>query len=132
MSDLAATNCGNGCSERSGGCGGNIIWILLLLSCCGNGNRSTFGSECGCGCGCDGGLFGGNDDNCCSLIWILLLLSCCGGNDHGCGSGLFGGNDGCGFGGGNCSCIIIILLLLCCCGNNGVSDRSNCGCGCGC
>ena len=63
MSDLAATNCG--CSTDNG-CGCNsIIWIILLLSCCGNG------SFCGNnnGCGCSGG---GND--CC---WLILLLLFC-------------------------------------------------------
>lgn len=36
MSDLTATNCG--CSTDNG-CGCNsIIWIILLLSCCGNGS----------------------------------------------------------------------------------------------
>ena len=49
MSDLAATNCGCGCDDNCGGgmarnlnFGGDccsIVWILLLLSCCG-----------GCGC----------------------------------------------------------------------------------
>ena len=32
MSDLAATNCGGGCSCNEGGCG-SILWIILLLSC---------------------------------------------------------------------------------------------------
>ena len=44
MSDLAATNCGCGC-ESSNGCS-SIIWILLLLSCCGGNN----GNGCGNGC----------------------------------------------------------------------------------
>ena len=90
MSDLAATNCGNGC-----GCGttfgGNndccsIIWIILLLSCfCGN-NGSVFGGN-GDGCGC------GNN----SCIWIILLLLFCGNNGS-----VFGGNGcGCNFG---CGC----------------------------
>ena len=63
MSDLAATNCG--CNEVSNGCCGSIIWILILLSCCGNGNGLFGGNGCGCG-----------DNNC---LWILLLLCCCGG-----------------------------------------------------
>ena len=74
MSDLTATNCG--CSTDNG-CGCNsIIWIILLLSCCGNG------SFCGNnnGCGCSGG---GND---CS--WLILLLIFCGGCN--------GGGNGCG------------------------------------
>ena len=38
MSDLTATNCG--CSTDNG-CGCNsIIWIILLLSCCGNGSSA--------------------------------------------------------------------------------------------
>ena len=97
MSDLVATNCGNGCGcERSCGCergcgyernsGGcsNIIWILLILSFCGGGSG---------GCGFGGGNWFGGDGDCCSIIWILLLLSCCGGG--------FGGNGSCGSG---CGC----------------------------
>ena len=77
MSDITATNCG---CERDCGCGcgnsglfgGNgeccsLIWILLLLSCCGGND--------GCGSG-----FGFGQDNCC---WILLLLLCCGGFGNG-------------------------------------------------
>ncbi len=65
MSDLAATNCG--CND--GGCGCNsIIWIIILLSCCGNGNSGFFNNN---GCG----------DNSC--LWIILLLLFCGG----CGNG---------------------------------------------
>lgn len=76
MSDLVATNCNSGCGCNGGSGCGNIIWILLLLSCCG-----------GCGNGM-GNLFGGGGDNdCCSLIWILLLLSCCGGSGFGGGCG---------------------------------------------
>ncbi len=72
MSDISATNCGCGCDNDCGGArntslfGGNsccsIIWILLLLSCCG-GDGYGFGNGCG------------ND----SCIWIILLLLCCGG-----------------------------------------------------
>ena len=62
MSDLAATNCG--CND--GGCNNSIIWIILLLSCCGGcGNNGSFLSGNGCG----------ND----SCLWIILLLLCCGG-----------------------------------------------------
>ena len=70
MSDLAATNCGCGCegvssnSCNNSGCGfGNnwILWIIILLSCCGN-------NGCGNGCG-----FGG--DNCCIIIVLLLQFS---------------------------------------------------------
>lgn len=79
MSDLAATNCG--CNEGNGCC--SIIWILLLLSCCGNGS----------------GFFGGNscDNNNCSCIWIILLLFFCGG----CNDGIGFNNNGCGCG---CGC----------------------------
>ncbi len=70
MSDLAATNCGCSCNE--GGCS-SIIWIILLLGCCGNG---SFFSGNGCGNGC-----GGCGDN----LWIILLLLCCCGNGGGCG-----------------------------------------------
>ena len=83
MSDLAATNCGNGC-----GCGTNlggndccsIIWIILLLSCFCGGNNGSFLGGNGDGCGC------GNN----SCLWIILLLLFCGG--------------GSGFGGNNCGC----------------------------
>lgn len=71
MSDLAATNCGGGCGCNEGGCG-SIIWIILLLCCCGNGNSGLFGRNDGCGCG----------DNSCMLI--ILLLFCCGGNGFCC------------------------------------------------
>ena len=83
MSDLVATNCNNGCGYSGGSGCSNIIWILLLLSCCGGNN--------GCGTGF-GNIFGGGDNDCCSLIWILLLLSCCGGGST------FSGNNGCGCG----------------------------------
>ena len=69
MSDLAATNCGCGCEDRLG-CS-SIIWILLLLCCCGNGS-GFFGRGDGCGNGCES-------------IWIILLILCCCGNDHGFG-----------------------------------------------
>lgn len=72
MSDLAATNCGCGCNDE-GGCG-SIIWLIILLSCCGCGNGSFFGGNC------DGG-----NNNC---LWIILLLFCCGGNGFG-GNGCF-------------------------------------------
>ena len=58
-------------------CGCSIIWILLLLSCCGNG--SAIDSCCG------------NGNNSC--IWIILLLLLCGGcgcqeqNARNCGCG---------------------------------------------
>lgn len=65
MSDLAATNCGCGCETRNNGGCGNIIWIILLLSCCGG-----WGNNNSCGCG------GWGNDSC---IWIILLLFCCGG-----------------------------------------------------
>ena len=86
MSDLAATNCG--CDDRCGcgqenscGCGGGlmngfgggsscscILWIIILMSFCGNGGFGGFGCNNG-GCG--------YADNSCLLIIILLL--CCGG-----------------------------------------------------
>lgn len=70
MSDLTATNCGCGCDNGNNGCCSTLIWLLLLTSCCGNGN----------------GLFGGNgcgNDNSC--LWLILILCCCGG----CGNGGF-------------------------------------------
>ena len=48
MSDLAATNCGGGCSCNEGGCG-SILWIILLLCCCGNNNGCGIGSGTGGG-----------------------------------------------------------------------------------
>ena len=84
MSDLTATNCGCGCDNGNNGCCSTLIWLLLLTSCCGNGN----------------GLFGGNgcgNDNSC--LWLILILCCCGG----CGNGGFFGNSGCGCGNG-CGC----------------------------
>jgi len=69
MSDLTATNCG--CND--GGCNcSSIIWIIILLSCCGNGNSGFFNNN---GCG--------NDNSC---LWIILLLLFCGG---GCGGNGF-------------------------------------------
>ncbi len=59
MSDLAATNCGCGC-ENEGGCN-SIIWLIILLCCCGCGNN-------GIGGGCD------NGNNSC--LWLILLLFC--------------------------------------------------------
>jgi hypothetical protein len=71
MSDLAATNCG---CDSSNSCS-SLIWILLLLSCCGNGGTSLFNGN-GCGNGCDS-------------IWIILLILCCCGNGNGNGGGCF-------------------------------------------
>ena len=72
MSDLAATNCG--CNNEGCGCS-SIIWLIILLSCCGNGgNNFGFGNN---GCG-------GNDG--CGCLWIILLLLFCGG---GCGGNGF-------------------------------------------
>lgn len=80
MSDLAATNCGNGCGNDS--C--SIIWIILILSCLCGGNGGLFSRDRDCDC-----------NNSC--IWIiLLLLFCCGGNGS-----LFGNGCGCNFG---CGC----------------------------
>lgn len=50
----------------------SLIWILVLLSVCGNG----------CGIG---DIFGGD---CCSIILLLILLSSCG---CGCGCNDMGG-----------------------------------------
>lgn len=89
MSDLAATNCGNGCGTGlSGGCDScSIIWIILLLSCfCGNGTSLLGNNGDGCGCG----------NNSCLLIILLLLF--CGGN----GLGL--NNNGCGCNNFGCGC----------------------------
>ena len=81
MSDLTATNCGCGCDNGcDNGCGSNrplfggndccsIVWILILLSICGNSGCGNWGSN---GCIDNGG-------NNCWLI-ILLLLFCGGDN----------------------------------------------------
>lgn len=96
MSDLAATNCGCnndcgcGCNNGCGcgndcGCGNGtslfggsscncILWIIILMCCCGN-------NGCGNGCGC------GNNDNCWIIVVLLLL---CGNNGFGCGNGCGG------------------------------------------
>ncbi|MGN1162684.1 MAG: chorion class high-cysteine HCB protein 13 [Christensenellales bacterium] len=39
----------------------SLIFLLLLLQCCGCGNG--FGMDGGCGCG--------------SILWLILLLNCC-------------------------------------------------------
>ena len=70
MSDLAATDCGCGCSNNGNEGGCSWIIILLLLCCCGNGNSGFCGFGNGCG------------DSCCSshldltypvLLWKRLL-----------------------------------------------------------
>ncbi|MDO5541260.1 MAG: hypothetical protein Q4F83_14555, partial [Eubacteriales bacterium] len=65
---------GNGCGNGSlfsnnGNCACSIIWIILLLSICGNN-----------GCGCDNNCGNGCGNNSC--LWIILLLLFCG---DGCG-----------------------------------------------
>jgi len=65
----------------------SMLWIILLLYCCGGNNTCGCTNECGCGnqggsCGCGGG-FG-------SMLPLLLLCGC-GGFGTGCG----GGNCGC-------------------------------------
>ena len=55
MSDLSATNCSGGCStfmDHNDNCGcSSLIWIIILLSLCGNG------------CGCGEGHFGRHCDD---------------------------------------------------------------------
>ena len=94
MSDLTATSCG--CSNPPSndcGCGGSILWILILCCLCGNGGFGGgfggmndifdmfFGGGFGGGCGCGGfNICGGNNDGCgCggNILWILILLCCC-------------------------------------------------------
>lgn len=55
-------NCNNGNVGYSGGGCDCLIWILILLICCGGcgGNRH---SDCGCSC----------------ILPIIVLLCCCGG-----------------------------------------------------
>ena len=45
MSDLAATDCGCGCSNNGNEGGCSWIIILLLLCCCGNGSSCFGGFE---------------------------------------------------------------------------------------
>lgn len=59
--------CGFGCGNES------IIWILILLCCCGNND------------GCNN--WGDNG----SWLWILILLFCCGNNNN----NSIGNNCGC-------------------------------------
>ena len=55
-----------GRGDRGNDCCCNIIWILFLLSICGNGFAGFRG-----------------DNDCCGLIILLLLLSNCGCGDMG-------------------------------------------------
>ena len=85
MSDLAATNCGNGCGCEGGVSNNNsCLWIIILLLFCGGlGNNG-----CGCGngsCGCGNGVGGIGNGSDCSCIILILLLLCCGGNCFCCG-----------------------------------------------
>ena len=81
MSDLAATNCGNGCGCEGGVSNNNsCLWIIILLLFCGGlGNNG-----CGCGngsCGCGNGVGGIGNGSDCSCIILILLLLCCGGTE---------------------------------------------------
>ncbi len=53
------------CGNNSNSCEG-LIWILILLSCCGNNNFLGDG-DCGCGESTCGGGY----------LWIIILLLCC-------------------------------------------------------
>ena len=97
--------CGNNRMSNCNDCC-SIIWIILLLSICGNGGGFFGGNGCGCNDGCG--------DNSC--IWIILLLLFCGG---GIGIGFGGNNCGCN---NNCGCSTPW--------NNGCGN--NCGDSCGC
>lgn len=72
MSDLAATNCGCECggNDSSWGFSNNWIWIIILLSLCGNNRSSWNRSNDGCGNSC---------------WWIILLLFFCCGDNRDCG-----------------------------------------------
>ena len=51
MSDLTASNCGCG-GNNGNGCGcGNLIWIILLLSCCNGSGNGLLGNSDGFGLG---------------------------------------------------------------------------------
>ena len=67
MSDLSAANCGcnNNDGRNSGFFGNNLIWIILLLSCFGNGNGLSLANDNG-------------NSSCDWLIWILLISCFCG------------------------------------------------------
>jgi len=60
---------GNNCNGGFGGCGWEILIILILLCCCGKGLGGFDG-----GCGFSGG---------CEWILILLVLFCCCGRNGG-------------------------------------------------
>ena len=75
MSDLAATNCGGGCSCNEGGCG-SILWIILLLCCCGGNGMvlipamavemtAAFGLSCFSSAAADAENGNGNGFGCC-------------------------------------------------------------------
>ena len=58
MSDLAATNCGNGWGMNFGGGNNSCLWIILILLFCGGcGSGNNAGNWGGCGCA-------NNRDNC--------------------------------------------------------------------
>ena len=58
--------CGNGCND--------ILWLILLLCCCGGGG------DCGCGNGC----YDKKGCDCCDFILLYMLINCLG---CGCGNG---------------------------------------------
>ncbi len=73
MSDLSATNCGCNNGYNTSCSGNNLLWILLLFSCCGGNGNGLLGSGC-------------NNNSACDWIIPIFLISClCGGNGGGCG-----------------------------------------------
>ena len=74
MSDVAATNCGGGCS-CGGGSNNSCLIIILLLLCC--GGCGGFNGGCGDGCGGCGNDCGGS-----SALWIIILHFYGHGNDN--------------------------------------------------
>lgn len=73
MSDLAATHCDNGL--RGGNDCSWLIFLILILCCCGNNGTNGFlGGRDDCN---------GSDNGCGFIFIILILLCCCGGNGFG-------------------------------------------------
>ena len=74
MSDLAATNCGGGCSCNEGGCG-SILWIIIIAVLL-RWQRLRILWQ-----------FRHMAAEMTAALWIILLLFCCGGCGNGNGNG---------------------------------------------
>lgn len=71
MSDLAATHCDRNSNDCSW-----IIFLIVILACCGGSGSGFLGGRDSCGSG--GGFLGGGDDCGCALL-LLVIFCCCGG-----------------------------------------------------